>query len=503
MNERPGKTGVDGTRSTRTAVTIDDLALSLTDGSLAGEGPKALFYAWFQLFRTAQIHAITNSALDRPIRNFRNLVSDLIAKDGRISLQAKDGSLFCNSLKLSLSSQEYFELALSTFKFFEERGIGGFVIDAALAKEQVYQLLEALVYAPAHELAYERINAKLTEQSVPMRANKTLGVSGPIEPDALLERRSYTFFTYSKLVVLYRTLVALDSTKLNKRNYLIRKIARSMQALVDICLEDDHTFLGITTVKSIENYAAHHAANVAVLSLVLGGSIGLAKADLADLGLAAMFADIGVADIPSELISQPGFLDEEEKAAVQQHCLRSTDYLLGEQVLSKSVLRRIVVAFEHHRGFDGGGYPSFSQPPELFSRIVAIADTYDALTSQRPWRKAYLPDEALGIILEQGGKRFDPVLVKVFVNCLGLYPIGSLLRLSRGELAVVVYSGGEGQRLWRPIVSIIGADGRPERMVDLCERDRTGRYARDIVSSEDPTKYGLQPSGLLALSPGS
>lgn len=502
MSKKPGKPGGTTGSFGKSSVTIDDLALSLVDAARNLEDSKALFYTWFQLFRTAQIHTISNKALHRPIHNFRSLVNDMLTKDDTLSFQAKDGSLFCNSAKLSLSSQEYFELALSTFKFLEERNIGGFVIEAALTRQQVYQLLETMVYAPPAELEHEQINAKLAELEVPVKTNKTMGTSGLFDGDAMLERRSYTFFTYSKLVVLYRSLLALDAASTSKRSYLVRKISRTMQALVDICIEDDHTFLGISAVKSMEEYAPHHAANVAVLSLVAGEKIGLSKTDLADLGMAALFADIGVSEISAELITQPGMLTPEEKTEVQQHCLRSTDYLLGARVLSRSVLRRVVVAFEHHRGYNGGGYPEFSQPPELFSRIVSIADTYDALTSKRPWRSAFLPDEALGMILEESGKRFDPVLVKVFVNCLGLYPVGSLLRLSSGELAVVVYSGGEGQRLHRPVVSILAADGRPSTVVDLCERDRSGEFLREIVTSEDPTKYGLQPSGLVALSPG-
>src|SRR5690606_12329485 len=131
----------------------------------------------------------------------------------------------------------------------------------------------------------------------------------------------------------------------------------------------------------------------------------------------------------------------------------------------------------------------------------AIAAAYDALTTARPWRKAFLPDEALGIMLSEAGRRFDEALLKVFVNAIGLYPIGTLVRLSTGELAIVAYSGVEGDRATRPMVALLGADGRPGALVDLSERSADGSYPRSVVTSEDPTRYGLQPSGLLVHAP--
>jgi hypothetical protein len=160
------------------------------------------------------------------------------------------------------------------------------------------------------------------------------------------------------------------------------------------------------------------------------------------------------------------------------------------------------VAFEHHRNYDSSGYPFASRRPDLFSRIVTIADVYDALTTQRPWRNAFMPDEALGMMTREAGKRFDPTLMKVFINTLGLYPVGTLVRLDSGELGVVIYSGGEGERLSRPIISLLGGDGKPSGTVDLAERTAAGAYRWSIVMTEDPKKFGIQPSGLIAQSAG-
>lgn len=480
-------------------VTIDDLALVAgAETEAAPEGPNAFLYAWFQLFKTAQIHSIDNRALARPIGNFIDLAGRLVSREGRISFQAKDRALFLNSVKLKLTSEE-FELAYDIFQFFEERGMGGFVIEGGLDAESIRRLLGILVYAPAADRRFATIQAALGGAGLPVRINKPLGTDKRSGAEVVLERRGYTFFTYSKLVVLYRSLLAEDPSNRARRQYLVKKISRTVQSLVDICMEDDHTFLGVSSVKSGEAYAPHHAANAAVLSIALGEKLGLSKVELADLGMAAVFCDIGMRSVPAAVADKHEALDPGDRAMVEQHPLRSVEFLLGEGSFGKSTLSRIVVAFEHHRRPDGEGYPPMSRPPDLFSRIVTLAEAYDALTTERPWRKAYLPDEALGLMLAESGRRFDGPLLKVFVNTLGLYPVGTLVRLSTGELGVVVY-GGEGERATRPIVALLGPDGRPSGTIDLTERDPTGTYLRSVAGSEDPARYGLQTSGLVAES---
>lgn len=483
-------------------LTIDQLGLTAAQEVVAADqGPNSMLYAWFQLFKTAQIHAIENQALHRPVQNFITVANRILSQEGKVSLQSKDRAIFINSQKLKLTSEEY-ELAYGVSEFFEERGMGGFTIDGSFDVAAVHRLLRIMVYDTTQPRKRERLQAALAAEQVPMRINKTLGIGARSKAEVVLERRGYTFLTYSKLVVLYRSLLAEEKLNSSRRRFLTKKIVRTIQSLVDICLEDDHTFLGVASVKAGDAYAPHHAANTAVLSIALGEKLGLSKVDLADLGLAAVFHDIGMKSVPAGVTDKWAALDASEQAMVEQHAMAGVEFLLEEKMLSRADLARIVVAFEHHRHVDGSGYPRTSRPPDLLSRIVAIASTYDALTTDRPWRKALLADEALGWMLTQSGKQFDATLLQVFVNTLGLYPVGTLARLSTGELAVVVYGGGEGERVSRPIVAVLDADGKPGRTVDLAEKGANGQYFRTIVRSEDPSKYGYQMSGMLAASPG-
>jgi HD-GYP domain-containing protein (c-di-GMP phosphodiesterase class II) len=478
------------------AMNIDALALQVAGAAAGEKGPNAVMYAFFQLFKTAQIHAIDNKAIAHPVQTMVDLSATMFAVEGQISFQAKDRSLFVNGTKLKLSADEY-ELARGTFEFFEERGMGGFTIEAPMTTEHIHALLKALVYAAPTERKFDPINAAIKASGIPFRINKPIIGGKKSESEIVLERRALAFQTYSKLVVLYEGVGGAEKPTAAKRQFLMKKIGRTVQTLVDLCSEDLHTYIGVACVKNADAYAAHHAANVAVLSIAIGKNIGLSKSALADLGTAAVFFDIGLRQTP-EIVDKPEPLSADERATIAHHPIRSVEFLLEERKLSKAALGRIVVAFEHHRHFGSGGYPpGGGRRPHLFTRIVSIADVYDALTTQRPWRNAFLPDEAIALMMRESGKYFDAALLKVFVGTMGLYPAGTLVRLNDGQVAVVVSSGGEGTQATRPAVTLIGSDGKPGDTIDL-SRDANRR----IASAEDATKYGFQTSSVVAASAG-
>ena len=452
---------------------------------------NAFVQAWFQLIRIAQLHAVDNQALQRPIQT----VADITATT-HIAFQMKDGSPFVNGVRVKLSNEEY-EIAHTIFTFLKERGIGGFTIDGALTPESIRRLLAILVYAPPPERTFPKIEAALMAQSLPFRISKpTVEEKGT--DDRTLELRTFTFFTYAKLVVLYKSILTEQAMAPARRGFLMRNVSRTIQSLVDVCRQDPQTFVGAAAVRNEEMYAEHHAANVAILAIAVGHRLGMGKVALADLGMAAVFHDAGLRSCPVEILEKSGPLDQNERAIVAQHPIRSVDFLLEEKKINKANLSRLIVAFEHHRHNTGSGFPPASRRPDLLSRIVTICDVYDALTTKRPWRNAYLPDQAVASMLRESGPRFDPALLKTFVAMLGVYPIGSLVRLNSGQLGVVVSPGTEADGLTRPLVTLVGKNGQPAATIDLKERNGSGTYARTIVSCEDPGRYGILISAIIA-----
>ncbi len=490
------------TSETVEKVTIDALNLRAAAGSDESKenGPNAVMYVWFQLFKTAQIHAIDNQALLRPIQAMVNLSVVHVAREGRLSLQAKDGELFVNGLKLRLTPDER-DIAADAIDFFKARGMGGFVLHGSLSADDVRALLKIMVYASGNERTFDAIDAAIEQARLPLRINKPLDPSKKAAAEVILERRGHAFLTYAKLLVLCRSLIAEEHLTSSRRAFLSRKIARLVQTLVDLCLEDRQTFLGAIVAKT-DDYAARHAANTAILAIAVGERIGLSKADLADLGLAAVFHDIGLRQCGRFILEKPAPLDGLEHMAVEAHPFRGAEFLLQESAFTRSVLSWIVVAFEHHRHFDGSGYPRSSRPADLYSRIITIADVYDALTIERPWRRALTPDEALSMMAAKSGSQFDPALLKIFVTALGLYPIGTLVRLERGELGLVVSGGGEAARVCRPVVLLLDAAGEAAGVVDLAQCDAAGQFLHSVVRAEDPVQYGINPTGLLACNAG-
>jgi len=477
----------------KAAVTIDDV----TARGPAGDAPaNAVMQVWFQLFRTASIHAIDNQALQRPVEAMAEMTRALVPREGRVSLQAKDNALFVNGTKLRMSGDEW-KLARDIFEFFDQRGIGGFTIEAPMDANAVRELLQALIYTP--ERRFDRLDAAMKAANIPFRLHPPLA-AGKVESEVKRERRRYAFFTVSKLIVLYRALVGPQRLPAAQRLFLINKISRTVQALVDICRTDESLFLALSCTRDAAEYPSHHAANVAILSIALGKRIGLSRVDLADLGIGAVFHDVGLRDCPAEVLLKPDPLNPGDRMWIEQHPLRSVEYLLHDEQFGRSLLSQMIVAFEHHRNFDGSGYPFGSRRPDILSRIVTIADVYDAMTTERPWRNAIVPDVALGLMLRDAGRRFDPTLMKLLIGLLGVYPSGTLVRLDSGDIGVVIYGGGRGERMTRPIVELLGRDGKAAGTVDLTERNPAGEYRWTIVATEDPRRLSIQPSGLIATS---
>jgi HD-GYP domain-containing protein (c-di-GMP phosphodiesterase class II) len=249
-----------------------------------------------------------------------------------------------------------------------------------------------------------------------------------------------------------------------------------MQDMVDIATDRVNFLLKLAAIKAANDYPYNHAANTCVLSIVLGKALEVDRVSLVDLGVSALLADLGFALSPSELVHKPGELTPAERDLLLDELLRSIRTLVGKGQLGESAMRRVVVAYEHHLPFRD---PVTARPTgtHLFSRIVAVADAFDALTTRRPWREGYTADEALRILMREAGTRYDPLVVKVLINLLGLYPLGSAVLLGSGELAVVYHNGTEASAFERPWVKVVrAADGERIRRTLI----------RDLAATEGP-----------------
>jgi HD-GYP domain-containing protein (c-di-GMP phosphodiesterase class II) len=308
--------------------------------------------------------------------------------------------------------------------------------------------------------------------------------------------------TYSQSVAVTKDVI--NSVRIGKTPN-IRKIKRVVQGIVDQVLNEETSLIGLTAIRDYDEYTFTHSVNVCIFSIALGRRLGMTKLQLYELGLAALMHDIGKSRVPLDLLQKTGELTEEEWKWMAAHpwlgVLVLFQFRRQQEELS---YRAMTVAHEHHMKIDLTGYPKSIRPRQvsLLSKIVSIADGYDAATSRRVYKtEALAPSSVLEEMRDNPRRGLDPVLVKAFINLLGIYPVGTVVILDTFELAIVSASNPNPEALSRPIVKIISdAQGNrvsPPHVVDLAIPEAGGQYARTIIKTADPDRYGITPGDYL------
>ncbi|HYT79258.1 MAG TPA: HD-GYP domain-containing protein [Actinomycetota bacterium] len=273
---------------------------------------------------------------------------------------------------------------------------------------------------------------------------------------------------------------------------------RVVQQLSDQIVRDPTQALMLATVRSHDEYTYYHMLNVCLLSIALGYAVGLHQDQILSLGLGALLHDVGKVNVPVDVLQHVGALSTEQWRLVQRHPVEGAAIMFGTgETLFQSTA---AIVLEHHAAYDLSGYPTLSgRPyPSLPARMVAVADCFDAVTTTRPYRKAEERRQALNILLAGAGRGYDPRVVRTFVRLLGLFPVGSLVRLTSGAIGVVVRN--HDRLLSRPKVQImLNSNGDPcdSYEVDLSERDSDGSYRWNVERSMDPGEVGLDMVSLV------
>ena len=242
----------------------------------------------------------------------------------------------------------------------------------------------------------------------------------------------------------------------------VRELDNILDYLVDTISSESNAFVHITDLKSFDEYTYHHSLSVAVLAIAIGTGLGLNIVQLKKLGQCAILHDIGKTGIPLEIINKASKLTDEEFNIIKGHALKSGEYLERSNIGDAEIWSTIV---HHHEKMDGSGYPDKLKGDDipLYSRIISVADVYDAVTSYRPYRDPMSPNEAVELIMSGIGSSFDYRIVKVFIDKLELYPINSVLVLTNNRLGKVV----DNTINLRPILRMLDDDS----LLDLMSLD--------------------------------
>jgi putative nucleotidyltransferase with HDIG domain len=272
---------------------------------------------------------------------------------------------------------------------------------------------------------------------------------------------------------------------------------QTVDGLAEAVTQNRSAVMALTAMRSYDNYTFTHMVNVSILTMAQARALGIDGRLLREFGLSALMHDIGKVRTPKEILNKPGKLTDDEFGIMRRHVVD------GAEILRRTPEMPVmapVVAFEHHLRLDGSGYP-FTVKREalnLGSMMCAIADVYDAMRSQRAYQQAHPTDRILAVLQKNEGSQLEPNLVRRFVQLLGIYPPGNLVKLSTGEIAVVlrvhapdphrprvrVLFGGDGVRLDLPF----------ERNLFEPQRDRTDTDALEsVIAPVDASDYNLDP----------
>ena len=454
---------------------------------------KYLVSQLFILFKTSQNYSEGHGALDPPVANVIRVVREIQRKNEEAALRVKGNYLYLGDLRLKPDATGY-----HTFNFVMEEmtrhGIGGicFNLSASLddLRRFVYSFREVeLLSAPD---SYGRILERMQQRMITGIELEALAeelarvqIDRELSQDYKLKAKRLYQKAMDAMSEVMKTAAAGKPLRL-------REPKRVVQQMIDLLANDQSCLIAHTALRSPESQNQSHAARVCILSLALGRRLGLPKFTLCELGLAALLHDIGTVDLAGELLDQPVALTAAQKQTLEAHPLVGVKKIMQLKMLDTLSSRIITGVFEHHLLADFSGYPRFPyQRLSLFGRIISIADGYAGLTSLRvSGRAPYAPEKAVRYLLSLAGKAYDEALLKLFIGCVGLYPIGTLLQLDGGGLAVVVGNNPEPAEWCHPRVKIIADPAGSEvdgEIVDLAHPD-SGMM---ITGSLDPQRYQL------------
>jgi HD-GYP domain-containing protein (c-di-GMP phosphodiesterase class II) len=458
---------------------------------------RGLLLDLYTALRSLKFYPVENATVQKALDDLDRSARALLQSEGDIEMRLAGDFIFVNATRLRLELDNYaaFSHILTQFRAFD---IGTLRVHAGCERREWQIFLSLLLSLPSRAVDTDlltELKRRLTEGGA---RNVELERAVP-QQEGLQESeeaREVAKRTYSQGVAVTKDVIT--GVRLG-RAASVKRVKRAVQMIVDQVLNNETSLMGLTTIRDYDEYTFTHSVNVCIFSVALGKKLGFSKLQLYDLGMTALLHDVGKARVPVEILNKTSGLDEREWKIMQGHPWLGALTLFGLRGYEEIPYRSILVAYEHHMKTDLTGYPRSVRPRALgiFSRIVSVADGFDAATTRRSYQTVPIePDQVLREMWENPKRGYDTVLVKALINLIGIYPVGTCVILDTFEVGIVASPTQEGGALNRPLVKVvIDADGAtvppPGHLVNLAERDAGGRYTRSIVKVTSPTRYGL------------
>jgi putative nucleotidyltransferase with HDIG domain len=451
---------------------------------------------FYRLLKGTVIYDRKNVNIDRLTQECVQVINNIVQSEGNLFLKIVRDNFFFNNIRIIVSPDK-FPIFKAFWQDMRKRWIG----EMEFSEEVKGDHLKDFIYLLSGLEENNESNYLYVKKQLEYRSIESIEV-GKLEfyKDEEIyvdseDQKKYSKEVYFKSIGLVKEVV--DGIHQQKAlNF--RKAKRLMQNAVNVIMQDDSTLLGLANIKNYDETTFNHSVNVAIYAVALGQRIGIPQKHLSHLGMAGLFHDIGKTKIPKEILNKTGKLSHEERAIMRSHPVIGTELIMRMKEWGELSTRMIEGAFEHHLRYDLTGYPRPTRKRKisLFGRIIAIADFYDALVRPKVYNRfPYVSEKILGIMLERSGKDFDPALAKVFINMIGIFPLGTLVLLNTNEMGIVIQIQEEAELIDRPKVCLLYySDGeyRKGKAVNLREMDEvTKNFKRSIVKTLDPNEYNI------------
>ena len=457
---------------------------------------RAYILALFGAMRAVKLYPMANEQVTKAIVEVTDAASEILKAGEGLQLVLSGDVFSVNQvqLKLELSSYQAFTQMMAVFR---NNGIGEVGLDVPPLPRDFQVLLTQLqavgLVKGEPEERFEALLQKLDHSGIRAFTFAPPRESGEARRSQA-EAKEAAKRVYAQGIAVAKDVV--NSVRMG-RSAGLKRVKRVVQTIVDQILADETSLVGLTTIRDYDEYTFVHSMNVCIFSVALGRRLGLEKLQLYDLGMAALFHDIGKSRIDLDVLNKSEKLTDDEWRTLTTHTWRGLLILLGLKSADMPY-RSMVVAYEHHMRTDQTGYPRSIRPRELsiFSKVVAVADGFDAATTQRAYANPVAPAIVLQEMRDNPKRGMDPIIVKAFVAMLGVYPVGTLVMLDTFELAVVQASNPDPEHASRPMVLIVSdAQGNvayPGLEVDLSAKDAEGIFSKTIIKTENPERYGIR-----------
>ncbi|KKM17880.1 hypothetical protein LCGC14_1671290, partial [marine sediment metagenome] len=347
------------------------------------------------IIRTSQIHNPQNVAVLKSVDRLIDLLAVVFEEESAANLELVGEYFYLNESRIKVSMDQLinFDYLVREYK---KLGLGSVTFKSDVQADDIQAFLKAYLAAafadePFDELALDTAGIPCVTVALPR-------VEKEDKEDDIRKTVKATYFN----AVSYTKGVFEKIKSGEKAN--MKRAKRAVQSMVDVLLQEEDLLMGMTAIKDYDDYTYNHCVNVSIVSIAMGQKIGLPKPQLQELGMVALFHDLGKMEVPAEMLNKPTSFTEDEWKIIKKHPIWGVRAILNMKGFDELSIKAGIVAFEHHIYTDNTGYPDRRYPHELdiYTRIVSLADQYDGMTSSRVYSRTPMsPEKALSLMMER------------------------------------------------------------------------------------------------------